>query len=214
MVHTGQIFVSENDTQSYLALSPYNNHNDRVRTTNDEDSIYQSALSTDQEWDFELIGDSLEDGVYAYYTMVSVYWKLRKSVSIESPLSLLKSSKLWRAPPLLLLSLFLFSTVRQHHRYRRRSCWKLWWDLRDHCLEKLNYLCFSRRRFNQLCSSYFRPPKTLLICLYSDLKSPVSFTRFMQELLFRTMPIFLGALITIYVLSIFHLQPPNPERQQ
>lgn len=73
MVHTGQIFVSENDTQSYLALSPYNNHNDRVRTTNDEDSIYQSALSTDQEWDFELIGDSLEDGVYAYYTMVSVY---------------------------------------------------------------------------------------------------------------------------------------------
>lgn len=73
MVHTGQIFVSENDTETYLSLSPYSSYNDRVRTTNDEDSIYQTGLATDQEWDFELIGDTFEEGVYAYYTMVSLW---------------------------------------------------------------------------------------------------------------------------------------------
>lgn len=74
MVHTGQIYVSENDTQNYLALSPYSSYNNRVRTTNEKDRIYQTGLATDQEWDFELIGDTFEEGVYAYYTMVS-RWK-------------------------------------------------------------------------------------------------------------------------------------------
>lgn len=72
MVHTGQVYVSEEDVQAYLSLPPYNAFNDRPRTTNDVDRIYQTGISINQDWEFELMGDTLEQGVWAYTTLVRI----------------------------------------------------------------------------------------------------------------------------------------------